>query len=96
MGRFGFGDLLTGYANLIVENKTHSKIKDIERGPWKAKLEFTTTDFSLGQGTLYLTEYEIMLEFYQHKKYKETYSLIRRLLCHLALLKTSCHLKHCC
>ena len=36
----------------IIENKTHSKIKDIEHGPCKAKLEFIIIDFILRQGTL--------------------------------------------
>ena len=36
----------------FVENKTHSKIKDIEHGPYKEKLEFIIIDFIiLGQGT---------------------------------------------
>ena len=47
------------------ENKTHSKIKDFEHGPCRAKLESITINFILGQGRLYLlvTEFEIMLEF---------------------------------
>ena len=36
----------------IIENKTHSKIKDFEHEPCKAKLEFTISDFILRQGTL--------------------------------------------
>ena len=31
----------------INENKTHSKIKDIEHGPCKVKLEFIIIDFIL-------------------------------------------------
>ena len=56
----------------IIENKTHAKIKDTEHEPCKAKLEFIIIDFILGWGTLYLTEYKIMLEFYQHKIYKKS------------------------
>ena len=56
----------------IIENKTHSKIKDIEYGPCKAKLEFIIIDFILRWGTLFLTEYKIMLEYYQQNIYKYT------------------------
>ena len=62
-------------------------MKDIEHGPCKAKLEFIIIDFILRQKNSFLTEYEIMLEFYQHKIYKETKVLsVRSLSFHLALL----------
>ena len=50
MGGFEFGKLLSGYE--FVENKTYSKIKDIEHETYKEKLEFIIVDFIiLGQGT---------------------------------------------
>lgn len=43
-----------------IENKTHTKVKDIGQG-LQSHIALITTDFSLVQGSLYLTECEITI-----------------------------------